>query len=257
MSALLVRPLRLAWSDTRILLGRCGHAAALLARLRIDRRELLQQCYSTGNRSLLFVSATMGFIGMIMVLQSGYQAARLLGDYSLIGPAFLQLLVRELAPTIGALMITTRVGAGIAAELGSMAVTEQIDALRMCGADPIEELVVPRLGASLLMVPALIVLGGLAAELAGLVAARVAFGVPYPTFWSLRLIQSGDLALGLIKAAVFATVIPTLSAHAGLEARRGSEGVGSATTRAVIHSSVAIIFLDFTLNVLLYPLYAR
>lgn len=253
----MIAVLRLAVEDQRRQLERSLRAILLLASFNINRRDWLKQCFETGNRSLIFLGTTMGFIGMIMVLQSGYQAARLIGDYSLLGPGFLQLLIREFAPTIGALMLATRVGAGIAAEIGSMAVTEQLDALRVSGADPVEELIVPRLGASLIMVPALIILGGLSAELTGLIAARLAFDVPYDVFWSARLVQSGDVILGLVKAFAFGTVIPLISAHAGMEARNGSEGVGAATTRAVIHTSIAIIFLDFAINVLLYPLYAR
>lgn len=257
MTGAALKPLILAGEDLRRLAVRSARAAVLLASFELRWRELVRQAYEIGNRSLVFIGFTMGFIGMIMVLQSGYQAARLIGDYSLLGPGFLQLLIREFAPTIGAMMIATRVGAGIAAEVGSMAVTEQLDALRMCGADPVQELIVPRLGACLIMVPALIVLAAFSAELAGLFTARVAFEVPYSTFWSTRLVQPGDLLLGLIKSVVFGAVIPLISAHAGMDARGGSEGVGSATTKAVIHSSVAIIFLDFVLNVLLYPLYAR
>ncbi|MCC7384412.1 MAG: ABC transporter permease [Deltaproteobacteria bacterium] len=257
LSETTLSPVRHTVRDLELLGARSLHALACLLLLRLRRAAWIRQAFEAGNRSLVFVAATMGFIGMIMVLQSGYQAARLIGDYSLIGPAFLQLLVREFAPTIGALMITTRVGAGIAAEIGSMAVTEQLDALRMSGADPVEELMVPRLLAGLLMVPALTVIGGASAELAGLVTARVAFEVPYATFFSVRMVDAGDIVVGLVKALTFGAVIPLLSAHAGMQARRGSEGVGAATTRAVIHTSVAIIFLDFTINVLLYPLYAR
>lgn len=224
---------------------------------RFDLSEVLKQAYELGNRSVVFVMITMSFIGMIMVLQASYQAQRLVGDYSLVGPAFLQLLIREFAPTIGAMMIATRVGAGIAAEIGSMAVTEQLDALRMSGADPIDELVVPRSAACAVMVPALLVLGGLASEVAGLLTARVAFSVPYGVFWSLRLVTLGDLIVGMTKALAFGWVIPVISARSGLSARGGSAGVGGATTRAVIDTSIAIIILDFVLNVVLFPLYRR
>lgn len=243
--------------ESRDLAALCLQATVLLLALRVRRAVVVRQAYEIGNRSILFLAATMGFIGLIMVLQSGYQAAKLIGDYSLLGPAFIQLLVREFAPTIGAMMLATRVGAGIAAELGSMTVTEQIDALRLTGTDPVEELVVPRLAACLAMVPALIVLAGLFAEVAGLLAARFVFEVPYDVFWDVRLLTYGDVVVGAVKALLFGAVIPLVSAHAGLSARRGSEGVGLATTRAVIHTSIGIIFLDFAVNVLLYPVYAR
>lgn len=222
-----------------------------------DRREALRQAFEVGNRSVVFVLATMSFIGMIMVLQACFQSQRLLGDFSLVGPGYIQLLVREFAPTIGALMIATRVGAGIAAELGSMAVTEQLDALRMCGADPVRELVVPRTVACAVMVPALLVIGGAGAEVSGLLTARAAFGVPPDVFLSTRLLTVGDVIVGVVKASAFGWVIPIISARAGLVARGGSAGVGEATTRAVIDTSLAIIALDFALNLALYPLYQR
>jgi phospholipid/cholesterol/gamma-HCH transport system permease protein len=155
------------------------------------------------------------------------------------------------------MMIATRVGAGIAAEIGSMAVTEQLDALRICGAEPIEELIAPRFLASSLMVPALIVLAAFSSELTGLVAARVGFGVSYSNFFNTRLVTYGDVLVGVVKAVVFGCVIPVISARAGLHARGGSKGVGTATTRAVIDSSVAIIVLDFVVNLVLYPVYQR
>src|SRR5262245_45965129 len=152
-------------------------------RLRFDRGEAVRQAFESGNRSLVFLLVTMSFLGMIMVFQTCRQAERILGDYSLVGAAFLQLLARELAPTIGAILITTRVGAGIAAELGSMAATEQIDALRVSGADVISELVAPRAAACLFMVPALIVIGGAAAEVAGMITAKIGFAVTYDVFF--------------------------------------------------------------------------
>jgi phospholipid/cholesterol/gamma-HCH transport system permease protein len=246
--------LRATRAELARLFGLAAHAFATLG---VAPRRAIPYAFEIGNRSLGFLFVTMGFIGMIMILQSGYQAARLIGDYTLLGPGFIQLLAREFAPTIGAMMLATRVGAGIAAELGSMTVTEQIDALRLSGADPVEELVAPRLLASLVMVPALVVLAAAFAELAGLLTAHVAFGVPFATFFDLRLMKPGDAVVGLVKAGLFGAVIPIVSAHAGLGAQRGSEGVGNATTRAVIHTSLVIIFLDFAVNVLLYPLYAR
>ncbi len=113
--------------------------------------------YEIGNRSLFFLSITMGFIGMILVYQAGLQAKRVVPDFTLLGATYLELLVRDFAASIGALMLATRVGAGIAAEIGSMVVTEQVDALRMCAADPIDYLIVPRFLASIVMTTVLIV----------------------------------------------------------------------------------------------------
>jgi phospholipid/cholesterol/gamma-HCH transport system permease protein len=108
----------------------------------------LKSAYDIGNRSVFFLSVTMGFIGMILVFQSALQALRVVPDLTMLGAIYLEILVRDLAPSLGAMMLATRVGAGIAAEIGSMVVTEQIDALRMCGVDPVNYLIVPRFKAS-------------------------------------------------------------------------------------------------------------
>ena len=116
-----------------------------------NRPAFFRQMYEIGNRSLGFLSIVMGFIGMILVYQGGLQTQRVVPDLSLLGATFLQLLVRDLAASICALMLATRVGAGIAAEIGSMVVTEQVDALRMCATDPIDYLIRPRFLACLSM----------------------------------------------------------------------------------------------------------
>src|SRR5471030_234025 len=125
-----------------------------------DKGAVVQQMYEMGNKSLFFLSITMGFIGMILVYQAALQSKRVVPDFSLLGATYLELLVRDLAASLGALMLATRVGAGIAAEIGSMVVTEQIDALRMCAADPIDFLIVPRFLASIVMTTVLVVWGG-------------------------------------------------------------------------------------------------
>ena len=124
------------------------------------RREpgaVVSQMYEIGNKSIFFLTVVMGFIGMILVYQTGLQTKRVLPDLSLIGATFLELLIRDLAASIGALMLATRVGAGIAAEIGSMVVTEQVDALRMSAADPVDYLIRPRFIASILMTTCLLI----------------------------------------------------------------------------------------------------
>ncbi len=208
------------------------------------RRATIQQMYELGTKSAFFVCITLGCLGMIMVYQAGLQAKRLVPDYTMLGATFLELLVRDLAASIGALMLATRVGAGIAAEIGSMVVTEQVDALRMSAADPIDFLVVPRFLASVMMTGALVICGGTAALLAGALTAHVAFEVPYHVFFNLHLVTPGDLVTGLLKSLAYGAAIPIVSAHSGLTAEGGSEGVGWATTKAVVSSSLAVIILN-------------
>ena len=229
----------------------CGVAARTLyfvARGRREKGSVVRQMYAIGNESLFFVSITMGFIGMILVYQSGLQIKRVIPDFSLLGATYLELLVRDLAASIGGLMLATRVGAGIAAEIGSMVVTEQIDALRMCAADPIEFLVVPRFLASLAMTTVLIVWAGAVAFATGAVTAYVAFDVPLQTFCNMSLVDWGDLTTGLTKCVAYGAAIPIISGYCGLSTFGGSEGVGWATTRAVVNSSLAIIVLSAVIS---------
>jgi phospholipid/cholesterol/gamma-HCH transport system permease protein len=209
-----------------------------------DRGAVVQQMFAIGNKSLFFVSITMGFIGMILLYQAGLQSKRVVPDFTMLGPTYLELLVRDLAASLGALMLATRVGAGIAAEIGSMVVTEQVDALRMSAADPIDFLIVPRFLASLVMTAVLIVWGGTVAFLTGAATANVAFDVPLRTFCNMQLIDWGDLTIGLSKCVAYGAAIPIVSGYCGLSTFGGSEGVGWATTRAVVNSSLAIIILN-------------
>jgi phospholipid/cholesterol/gamma-HCH transport system permease protein len=211
---------------------------------RRERGAVVAQMFAIGNKSLFFLSITMGFIGMILVYQAGVQAKRVVPDFSMLGATYLELLVRDIGASIGALMLATRVGAGIAAEIGSMVVTEQIDALRMCAADPIDFLIVPRFLASLMMTLVLVILASTVAFLAGAVTAHVAFDVSYGLFFNTRLVDFGDLATGFAKCIAYGAAIPIVSGHCGLSTFGGSEGVGWATTRAVVNSSLAVIMLN-------------
>ncbi|MCL2824347.1 MAG: ABC transporter permease [Polyangiaceae bacterium] len=210
---------------------------------------VVQQMYEIGNKSVFFVTVVMGFIGLIGIYQTGTQAARVLPDYSLMGATYLQLLLREIAPSVGAMIIATRVGAGIAAEIGSMVVTEQVDALRMCAADPIDFLIKPRFIASVVMTTALIIWICTVMFFAGGVTAWSFFGVPFRTFFDLSVVQTGDVVICLTKCLAYGAAIPVVSGYCGLTTFGGSEGVGWATTRAVVNSSLAVVFLDFLISV--------
>ncbi len=211
-------------------------------------KAVLEQMYEIGNRSLVFIAVTLGFLGMILVFQAGYQANQITGDLTLLGPLFLQLLLREFAPTITAMMLATRVGTGMAAHIGSMVVTEQVDALRMSAAQPIDYLVVPRFSASIVMTTVLTIFGGLVSYAAGAVTAHTAFGLSFYTFVDTTMTGWFDLIIGLIKSFAYGLAIPITACHAGLNVFGGSAGVGRATTRAVVHSSMAVVILDFIIS---------
>lgn len=213
-----------------------------------SRGELWRQLHSIGNRSVVFVAVTLGMIGMVMTYQACLQLGRVTGDYSQVGGQFLRLIVSDFGPTLTALMLATRVGAGIAAEIGSMKVTEQIDALRMSGVLPIDYLVVPRFLASLVMTLALAVLGSVVMYVAGGLTAQHSFAVNPETFYDLSLVRPRHLAMFVIKALSYGAAIPVVAGFCGLRARGSSEGVGWATTAAVIGSSFAVIVLDFVIS---------
>lgn len=215
---------------------------------RPDVKAVVNQMFEIGNRSFIFLTIVMGFIGMILVLQGGLQLSRIIPEFSLVGATYMELMIRDLSASIGALMLATRVGAGIAAEIGSMVVTEQIDALRMCAADPIDYLVKPRFVASLVMTVVLIIWVTAVSFLTGMVTAYTMFDVSPQTFFNLQLIDKGDLIVGLSKCLAYGAAIPIVSAHSGLTTHGGSEGVGWATTRAVVNTSLAIIVLDLILS---------
>jgi len=190
----------------------------------------------------------MGFIGTILCLQAGLQTKRVVPDLSMLGASYLELLVRDLAASIVALMLATRVGAGIAAEIGSMVVTEQVDALRMCAADPIDYLIKPRFLASIVMTVVLGIWSAAVATGTGLLTAYVMFDIYPQTFMNFSLLQAGDVILGLTKCLAYGAAIPVVSGHSGLSTFGGSEGVGWATTRAVVSSSLAVIVLDMLIS---------
>ena len=219
-----------------------------VARGRREKGATVRQMYEIGNRSLFFLTVVMGFIGMILVLQAGVQTKRVLPELSLLGANYLELLVRDLAASIGSLMLATRVGAGIAAEIGSMMVTEQIDALRMCAADPIDYLIKPRFLASIVMTTVLGIWSAGVAILTGLLTAYVMFDLRPGTFMNFSLLNAGDVILGLTKCVAYGAAIPIVSGHSGLSTFGGSEGVGWATTRAVVNSSLAVIVLDMLIS---------
>ncbi len=226
------------------------YLATLAGVIRGGRRpgEVARQMYAIGNRSLVFILVTLGFLGMVMTYEACLQLSRVTGDYSQIGQQLLRLIVSDLGPTLAGMMLATRVGAGIAAELGSMKVTEQIDALRMSGVLPIDYLIVPRFLASLVMTLALVILGSVVMYLAGGLTAHYSFHVNLHIFFDVSALRPRHVVLLLIKSIAYGAAIPVVAGFCGLRARGSSEGVGWATTAAVIGASFAVLALDLVLS---------
>ncbi len=248
------------WWQARFgpLLGLAAVGRDTLVHVVRSRREagaVARQMFAIGNQSVLFITVTIGFLGMILVYQVATQVAKILPDFSMIGAAFLSIMIKEFAPTITGLMIATRVGSGIAAEIGSMVVTEQVDALRMCNADPINYLIVPRFLASGLMVICLSIYATLIAEITGMLTGLTGFGIHPLTFMSMQLVGKADIISGLAKAFAYGSAIPLIAGQAGLEATGGSEGVGWATTRSVVNASFAVVLLDFVISGAIFAIF--
>jgi phospholipid/cholesterol/gamma-HCH transport system permease protein len=212
------------------------------------RGEVARQMYSIGNRSLVFLAVTLGFIGMVIAFEACLQLSRVTGDLSQVGGQYLRLVVSDLAATLTGLMLATRVGAGIAAEIGSMKVTEQIDALRMTGVAPVDYLIVPRFLASLVMTLVLSALGGAVMFATGGLTAKYSFAVNPHVFFDASMVRGRHVVLLIAKAIAFGAAIPVIAGFCGLRARGSSEGVGRATTAAVIGGSFAVIVLDFAIS---------
>ena len=156
--------------------------------------------------------------------------------------------LNELGPVLGGVAFASRSGAAIAAEIGSMVVTEQVDALRMCATDPVDYLIRPRFLACLSMFGALVVIAAGVAFLSGMWTAYAFFGINPRTFANVSMVSVGDLTIGLTKCIAYGAAIPVISGYCGLTAFGGSEGVGAATTRAVVNSSLAVIMLNFVIS---------
>ena len=211
----------------------------------------LQQMEFVGNRSLAIVLMAGFMVGGIFGFQLG-EIFRLFGAESLIGASTGFALSRELAPVVGAFLVTARAGSAMAAELGTMKVNEQIDAIKVMSVDPLSYLVAPRLLATVLMMPLLSILfvvsGVFAAYLIGISFYRIDSA---DFFAKIRWLMAGkDLWLGMQKAALFGLVFATIGCFQGIATRGGAKGVGQATTKAVVTSYVAILILDFFITYL-------
>ncbi|HKQ59913.1 MAG TPA: ABC transporter permease [Candidatus Polarisedimenticolaceae bacterium] len=215
----------------------------------LEARLWIEQAYQLGVRSLTITNLTLLFTGMVLALQTAYSLAAY-GGNAFIGDIVALSVVRELGPVLTALMVAGRVGAGITAELGSMAVTEQIDAMRALAASPVRKLVVPRVGALVLMLPVLTVLADTVALFGGLLMATLDRGQPRAYYMNhvITALSVRDLGAGLGKTFFFAFFIGTISCYNGVHATGGADGVGKATTNTVVVSSIAVIVSDFFLT---------
>jgi phospholipid/cholesterol/gamma-HCH transport system permease protein len=218
---------------------------------RVPRGKVLWPImYDVGVQSLPVILVTGLFIGMVLAVQS-YDTLRLLHFESRIGSVINVTLVRELGPVLAATMLAGRVGSAIAAEIGTMRVTEQIDALDALGADPIAYLVVPRFLACFWLIPALTILADAVGIFGGWVVSTQILGVNDYYFWlySDSFVTAFDVLSGVAKSLFFGAAIAIIACHRGFHCGSGAEGVGKAATEAFVYSFIAILVLDFVLGI--------
>jgi phospholipid/cholesterol/gamma-HCH transport system permease protein len=224
-------------------------------------QDVVQQMDEIGVKSLGIVLLTGLFTGMVLALQSSVQL-KTFGATIYIGNLVSASMIRELGPVLAGLMVAGRVGSGIAAQLGSMRVTEQIDALNTLGTDPIKKLVTPRVLAALVMLPVLTIINNFVGIIGGNIIASFVVGVPTAQYWRtvwtqiaadgfvLRVIPN-DFIQGLSKPFVFGAIISITACYFGLGTTGGTEGVGQSTTRTVVTSSILILIVDYFITQLL------
>jgi phospholipid/cholesterol/gamma-HCH transport system permease protein len=232
-----------------------GRALLALIRPPYEIGLWIRQMEQIGVRSLGVASITTIFTGMVLALQTALSLPSL-GIKYYIGSVVSKSLVRELGPVLTALIVGGRIGSGMTAEIGTMKVTEQIDALRSMAADPVKKLVVPKLIASLVMLPALTVIGDALGILGGLIVATSTLNLPAglylnDVFDSLTL---GDVGSGIAKSFFFAYFIAIVGCYNGLNTTGGADGVGRATTNTVVLAAILVLISDFFLTKLFYIL---
>jgi phospholipid/cholesterol/gamma-HCH transport system permease protein len=217
--------------------------------------DMVEQFDEIGVKSLTVVLLTGTFTGMVLALQSGLVLDQF-GARSIVGRLVSASLVKELGPVLTALMVTGRVGSGIAAELGSMAVTDQISALRALGTDPIRKLVIPRVVAGTVMLPVLTVLADAIGMVGAAIITTTQLHVASTIYWNnvVQGLYMKDIWMGLLKPIVLGFALVSIACHVGLQTRGGTQGVGRATTNAVVAGSVAVLAVDFLFTKLLIAL---
>jgi phospholipid/cholesterol/gamma-HCH transport system permease protein len=212
-------------------------------------QDLVDQMNDIGVGSLPIVLVSGFFIGAVMVLQTGSQFVRF-GQTALTGDIVSLALVRELGPTLTGILVAGRCASGIASELGSMLVTEQVDAMRAMGTDPSRKLVTPRVLATILVLPLLTALYDFVGLLGGCVASVFSLRLGAVEFWTRAIdaLDFADIMQGMMKPLVYGFILATIGCYKGLTVRGGTQGVGRATTQAVVVSNVLIIAADVFLT---------
>ncbi len=225
------------------------HCLGELRHLYFYRRQVVGQCYAIGVGSLPLVCLVSCFSGMAVSIQMAYQMEAYVPDY-MVGSVVLRSVVLELAPVVMGLVLSGRVGAGIASEVGTMKVSEQVDALISLAVDPVGYLMMPRVLAGLVMIPVLVVFSSFVSVCAGFVIAIIKMDISVFNFIKgMKLdFQVYDVIVGLVKSTFYGGLITFIGCYMGLQTEGGAQGVGRAATAAVVVSSALILILDYFLT---------
>lgn len=230
-----------------------ARAVACVLKGAVEAKEMVNQMAIVGVASLPIVLITVTFSGMVLALYSAKTLVAYGFGGQFVGGGIGLSIAREIGPVLTAVVVAARAGSAMAAEIGSMKVTEQIDALRALAVDPVQHLVVPRLLAAVIMLPVITVIADVVATAGGYLVSAIN-GVPGGSFiGSLRvLVETGDVTKGLLKTVVFGVIIAVVCCHEGLSTRGGATGVGRSTTTAVVLSIMLIFITNFFLAYVLF-----
>jgi len=245
---------------TLSLAGKMGAVALMLKSVAVwlfraapETREVIKQSVRIGVDSLGVTILTSFFTGMVLALQMGYTSKNWFNEPLYIGTMVAFSLVKELAPVLTSIVVSGRVGAAVTAEIGTMRVTEQLDALYTLGTNPTRYLLIPRYIAFMITLPLLIVFADFTGVLGGFLVSTLKLGVPSSVYWNdiFTFMDIKNFMHGFLKAFVFAFMIATVSCYKGLHCEEGAEGVGKATTEAVVMSMVLVLVLDYFVSAML------
>jgi phospholipid/cholesterol/gamma-HCH transport system permease protein len=230
-----------------------GESAGFIARLRIRVRETISQAYLLGVQSWAIVLLTSLCTGMVFSLEAANQAVQY-GFGNLVGGGVAFTMARELGPMLSAVVVAGRSGAAISAELGSMVVTEQIEALEALGLSPVRMLVVPRLIALMIMLPLLTVMADIVGIIGGMWIASVFAHISNESFINSvrQFLPFGDVLKGLVKSVVFGVIVAVIGSYSGLQTRGGAAGVGKSTTGAVVTAIILIFVFNFCMSYVIF-----
>lgn len=220
-------------------------SAQATRRVGLRWREVQRQLVELGSNTLWLIGSGLTFFGAVVVVIAWAQARKYTGNITLIGPAYFELMVREFAPVTTSLLVAARVGASTSAELASMSVNEQIEALELSAADPLAELVTPRILASLVAVPLLTVVGTAACTVSAFATLTWYYQVDGHSFVDPRFLDTGDVACAVTKTILCGLYIPVAAALRGLRARQGAAAVGAAVTSGVVDACMGCLLIDF------------